>query len=386
MSLSTDSAYNKVLLVSPLPPPYGGVATWTSAVQHFGLSGDYRCRIVNTAFTSDRLTHEKVDLNTNELKRFTVIILRYIKQLFAFEPNLIHLNCCLSPAGIFRDLLVGILARMFGKKLVVHYRGHIPDFQKKCKHCISIRALTLLMRLATINIAVNRNSQGFISRMLGAGNDHKNVYVPNFIDDSRVGSTAGVGAHEQSQKALTCLYTGSLSVAKGFSEFIEVARIKPRWRFVAAGSLHRDCEYLMETFPANVTYLGEVQKEQIFALLAEADVFLFLSHSEGFPNSVVEAMAAGLPVVGTNVGAVPHMIDDGRGGFICEVGHPHQAAAALERLETDRLRHACGLYNISKVRNRYAYSIVIKQLCRVYDDVLAGKRSIEPQSPIGPVA
>lgn len=60
---------------------------------------------------------------------------------------------------------------------------------------------------------------------------------------------------------------------------------------------------------------GEVQR-----ILRDSDVFLFPSHFEGLPNAVVEAMAAGLPVVATRVGGVPDLIRHGESGLLADVG------------------------------------------------------------------
>lgn len=378
MSHSIEIAKKRILLVSPLPPPYGGAATWTSALLRYGLlTKDYRFRIVNTAYTTERLTHQGADINTGEIKRLIWILLRLIKQLFVYKPDLIHLNCCLSTEGIFRDLIIGAAVKLFGKKLAVHYRGHIPDFYRRCKRRISFSAMIQLSRIADINISVNEKSRAFIGKNLKIRNVSKSIFLPNFIDDHRIVNTDVIKHRKVGNCTPKCFYAGSLSVAKGFPEFIEVAKRKNNLQFVAAGSIHADCEHLVKNLPSNVDILGDISPDRIFELLKETDIFLLLSHSEGFPNAVVEAMATGLPVVGTNTGAIPDMIDNGKGGYICDIGNSDQVVTAIGRLENPDLRYNCGTYNVEKVLASYAYSIVIKQICKVYDYVIAGINQVE---------
>ena len=90
-----------------------------------------------------------------------------------------------------------------------------------------------------------------------------------------------------------------------------------------------------------VHLLGE--RRDVPELLADADVFVLSSASEGMPVSVLEAMAAGLPVVGSRVGGVPELVVDGETGLLVEPGDPDELAAAIGRLLADReLRRRLG--------------------------------------------
>ena len=76
-----------------------------------------------------------------------------------------------------------------------------------------------------------------------------------------------------------------------------------------------------------VRFLGE--RTDVAALLASSDAFVLPSRSEAFPNSVLEAMAAGLPIVATRVGGVPELIESGATGVLVEADRPAELAAAL---------------------------------------------------------
>src|SRR5262245_7244264 len=78
------------------------------------------------------------------------------------------------------------------------------------------------------------------------------------------------------------------------------------------------------------TFLGH--RDDVGARLAEADIFVLPSRSEAFPNAVLEAMAAGLPIVASGVGGILELIDTGRTGLLVPPGEPQPLADALCRL------------------------------------------------------
>lgn len=96
------------------------------------------------------------------------------------------------------------------------------------------------------------------------------------------------------------------------------------------------------------------ERDDVPARLAAADVFVLSSRSECMPISVLEAMAAGLPVVATAVGGLPEMVVDGETGFLVAAGDADALRAALARLVADpALRRRMGAAGRRRVEERF---------------------------------
>lgn len=97
------------------------------------------------------------------------------------------------------------------------------------------------------------------------------------------------------------------------------------------------------------------------------DVSVLVSRGEGFPNSIVEAMAAGRPLVATSVGGVPDVVVDGSTGFLLAPGDDVALATHLERLLRDAaLAERMGAAGAARARSEYFVTAVLRQLDHLY--------------------
>lgn len=114
-----------------------------------------------------------------------------------------------------------------------------------------------------------------------------------------------------------------------------------------------------------VQFLGHCQ--DVPALLARADIFVLPSRSEALPNALIEAMAAGLPVVASRVGGIPEIVTDGQNGVLVQPGDPTALAAAVVRLmDHPGLAAALGGAARSWVRRTYSFERMVSSMERVY--------------------
>jgi glycosyltransferase involved in cell wall biosynthesis len=138
-------------------------------------------------------------------------------------------------------------------------------------------------------------------------------------------------------------FAGRCEEAKGVYDLVDaVSRLRPvcpRLRVECAGDgdmarLRRHARVL--GVGTQVTMRGWIGAREREALLARATVFVLPSHAEALPMSLLEAMAAGCPVIATRVGGIPDLVRDGENGLLVPPGEPAALAAALQRLLRDR--------------------------------------------------
>ncbi len=177
---------------------------------------------------------------------------------------------------------------------------------------------------------------------------------------------------------LVAFTAGRLSREKGHADLLAaMAQIPPdirqKFRLVIAGEGPERARLAQQAgtlgIARSVSLVGHQRELAPFYSLA--DLVVLASHSEGSPNVLLEAMAAGLPVVATEVGGVPEILHDGETGILVPSGNPSMLAKAMIRLLNDGgLRQRLGAASKNLARN-YDPDAYCASLVRLYERVLA---------------
>lgn len=354
----------KVLFLSPFPPPYGGIATLTKVLFEKGLPAPYLATVIDTKALGDK-NDSRLKRIANEAYREVRIVLRLLTRLIFSRPTVTHLNCSVSPVGVNRDLLCVLLSRLFGVPVLTHYHGNLSDYNVKEKYPVSNFSLKNLVRFTSVNIYSNIPSLNFAANNLGLNLDMKRNYVlPNYASD-KIWSYRHT---PQEKKRLRCAFVGTLCKAKGTDLIVELAKHLPNFDFELVGRVMPDMEMaLTQNLPSNLKLCGVMEQLEVYNYLQSVDILLFPSLTEGFPLSMVEAMAVGLPIVCTNVGSLPEMIDEGRGGFVMKAGDLEAFKQSVLTLADFDTRQRMANYNYQKAKNEYSFDSVAKRLVNSYN-------------------
>jgi glycosyltransferase involved in cell wall biosynthesis len=204
--------------------------------------------------------------------------------------------------------------------------------------------------------------------------------IQNGLDIDRFSSngTPGIRQIDSERRGLTVAVVANLRPEKGHFVFLDaVKRLMgrhPDHRYVIAGDgpLRGDLESAITRLELSerVRLVGEVH--DVPALLRDIDLVVLPSTTnEGAPNALMEAMAAGKPVVATAVGGTPDVVDDGTTGILVEPGNPSALAEGIERLtENHELRHRMGRAGRAKVEKFFGVDRMGREYRELYRRLL----------------
>jgi glycosyltransferase involved in cell wall biosynthesis len=356
----------RVGLVAPIPPPYGGIGNWTLLVRRYAQDrNDVDLQIVNISprwrGIDDLAIWKRMVGGGLQLIRD---YLRFLRLLFG-RPDIIHLTTS-GQLAVIRDIAILATARLAGIPSVYHIRfGRIP--QISANNTSEWTLLSIAFRLAGAVIAIDSATATALKQKL------QNVRIqriPNGIDLSGIPSCGLSGSKR------TALFLGWVIQTKGVEELVQSwAQLKlDGWRCVIAGPGSESYrEELRRHFkPRDLEFLPEQSHEAAMQLMAASDIFVLPSHTEGFPNVIVEAMAMGKSIIATNVGAIPEMLSGGCGVVVPAKDVDALVAAIREVCSDAEMRMTMGARAQVKARTEYAMDRVFEQLMSVWRDV-AGK-------------
>ncbi len=240
----------------------------------------------------------------------------------AFRPDIVHTH--FSWYGPLTGLLCGAKRVETIHNLYDWFKG---------PYRLSYSILLLLNQKV---VAVSRFVADFNRRYFPFFPAGRLVVIPNGVDLPSV--PPGLPASMRAATGdFTACFVGRLAPQKGLEHLLRAARLLEergrQFRLILAGEGPE--EEKLRALAAGLRLAGAEfagYREDVRSLLAGCDIFVLPSHYEGMPLSVIEAMAAGLPVVATPVGGVPEVVEDGVTGLLVPVGDPEALSAAIEKL------------------------------------------------------
>ncbi len=276
-------------------------------------------------------------------------------------PRIVHVHMA-ARGSMYRKALVVATAKACRRPVVLQVHagpGDLVEFLERLGP-LRRRLLDVTFRISDDVITVSADGAAVLNRMV---TDVPIDFVPNAPPPVRANG-------DRPADASKVVYVGGFDdPAKGGAVLVEALPAllaqRPGAEVAMAGPGQAP-----GGLPQGASWLGWLQSEQRDALLAEGAVFVLPSLSEGMPIALLEAMANGLPIIATRVGAIPDLIEDGVDGVLVEPGDPAALAAALAAVLGDAERRAALGVAARERAERLASEDVYGRLEGIYAKVL----------------
>ena len=370
----------RVLLVGPLPPPLGGVQLMVDMQRHSSLARDFELHVVDTSKRQLRWAVETPTWRTPFyfLRDFT----RLVRVLIRVRPAaaLVH---AAAGASFLRDWLLMLTVRLAGAKVICHYHGTL---HARFPPVDAIGQLLMSVAHRVIVLAPSYRRE-----MGKAWQRDDLVWAPNVADVDLFRTAAGAPAPWLSPGERAVLFVGRLSAPKGIHDLFDaiphVVKRHPEARFVLVGLAESDAmepvvraEAERRGIAARVTFLGSLEGRDKAAAYAASQCIVVPSWTEAFPLVIPEAMAAGLPVIATTVGAIPDFVQDGEDGFLIAPKAPLELAERICRLlGNDDLRLRMSRRVRLRAPREFAIEVGCARVAQAITECLVGEARIQVQ-------
>lgn len=299
--------------------------------------------------------------------------------LRALRTEVVHLNTSMNSA-LWRDLVYALVARACGARVLCQVHGGQLPHQVFPRSGVARRLLRRALALPDA-LAVLARTELDAYRSFVPGQTV--VVAANAVDCPAAATRSPQPALAGIDRPLRLVFIGRLTREKGLHELLRgLAAVRDRGTkavlAVAGSGAYEPRLRLLATqlrLSGAVVFLGPVFGKQKTRLLAAADVFVLPSYGEGLPYAMLEAMALGVPVIATPVGAIRDVVVDGVHGLLVAPREPRAIAQAIEKLAADRHRLAkMGAACRARIASAYSIEHLVRNFASLYSALCGDRR------------
>lgn len=285
--------------------------------------------------------------------------------------DVLHL-CTSAQLSLIKDYYILKYARKKGLKTVLHLHfGRIPElFENNNWESFLLKKVA---QIANMIVVMDANSYSVLNE-----NGFNVSYLPNPISPVILDQICSMRG-SVSRKVSKVLYVGHVIPSKGVYELVKACGDISDIELHLIGTIDEDVRNKLNKITKHneaSDYLkirGAMPHEQVVQEMLSAGVFVLPSYTEGFPNVILEAMACGCPIVATDVGAIPEMLDieNGNNNGICVKPKDVEGlrGAIQKMLEDHDYAVQCGQNAQRRVNMLYSMPQIWTQLVNVWTNL-----------------
>ena len=364
----------KVMLCTPYEEGkeivFGGITIWARNIMNYYKTRNNNVYVFVQPF--DRITYVSKEISliqrcyfgaTEYLKNIRQAKLKLKEEKF----DIIHLNSSAN-VSLVKDLMMIYIAHRFGSKLALHMHfGRIPQIYKKNNW--EWKLLKQVLRRADMVITMDQKSH----KLLNSKGYNNVAYLPNPLSKKIIKQIA-FEKKDIAVESKSILYVGHVIRTKGVFELAAATKGLSYSSLRIVGKYSEDIKQQMLAINPKMSFIGEITHEQVIKEMLSADIFVLPSYTEGFPNVILESMACGCATIGTEVGAIPEMLDYNSPKPCGKIVPPKNVELLRNSIDTllnnpnecDTLRERA----IKRVYEMYSVDVVWEQLTYIWNKTI----------------
>lgn len=356
----------RILLLTPAESAQGGIINYFQTLKsRFSLPVDY--------FERGARTWPVRKGKIAEIVRALQDLRAFKRRLNSGNYALVQTSTSLGSLAVVRDGFFLRAAKKRNVKVVVFFRGWDEGFE----HTLERHFLPLFKRIFFQADAMIVLASAFKIKLQAWGYSRQ-IYIETTIVDETL--LTGVDSKSVAQKyddrsgKINLLFLARIVKAKGVYETLDAFALLllkyPQLQLTVTGDgfeLQSAKQYVQDKAIVNVIFTGKVIGEEKGQLYKTAHIYIFPSYTEGLPNSVLEAMAFGLPVVATPVGGLVDILRDGETGYFVKKRDGHDIVGKIEiLLSNSSLMKRIAIINYNYAADRFYATQVLNRLEKIY--------------------
>lgn len=360
----------RILILGKLPPPYYGPAIATEIILKSDLKNEYELFHINT-----KLNDSIGKIGKFELLKFyksVTIYFNFIRIVLVSKPDVVLIPISQSTLGFIKDSFFIILSKILFRKTIIHLRG--SNWLNWLNSCFFITKYYIKSILHLCNGVI---VLGITLRYL-----FERDFKPNKIYVVPNGANYQFPEISNNKSVFQLTYIANLHPSKGIEDILcalkllKDSNIHLSLEVIGAWpneSFKEKCLLFIEKNNLSVNFHGTFSGLEKLKLLKQSDIYVFVPRvPEGHPWSVIEALAAGLPVIATPQGAIVESVFNNINGYIVDVSNPQQIASKIQYLiDNPTRRLKMGEESKRLYEECFTEQKMVENLSKVFQDVIS---------------
>lgn len=361
----------RILVIGYLPPPTGGLEAVTETIINSRYLNDnfklFFLRVRTRSVSKKRGKLGILNLFYNFLN-----IIEYLAKLIMVKPACVYLSMAQNKFGFFRDSLFIIIGKVLKKEIYVHFHGEAFDQFYNRQAILTKSYIRLILRRIDKLLVLGNLIKDRFKQLI----PQEKIYVIyNCIGPAYLPEATSLKDNKIKNNVL---FIGYISQAKGAPDLVKAAsiviknfEIKPKFTLIGPpidkernitfiANPNGGYSHTLDLIEKNnlsdfIKIHTDISQELKNLYLFNSDIFAFPSYSEGFALVVLEAMAAGLPVIMSRVGGLSEILEEGKNCFFIAPGdYEDLSEKIIFLLKNNRLRLKMGENNRLLVKDKFS--------------------------------